>query len=74
MPAPDEISVLDGYLAMFEFLGAYWERGGRASHELAIILGGMALTSDGISMDPAMLADWRTAVSKVTGQGTPAQP
>jgi len=70
MASPGGISVLDGYRAMNEFLDAYWERGGRTSDELAMILGAMALSSDGMSMDPAMLSDWRAAVSKVAGEGS----
>ena len=39
------------YLAMFEFLRAYYERG--PSEEVAMILGSMQLSPDGSPMDLA---------------------
>src|SRR5882724_4741777 len=35
------ISLLDGYEAMRAFLSAYWNRGGRQSHDIGMILGGL---------------------------------
>jgi len=45
---------------------AYLSRG--ASDEIAIILGSMALLSDGVSADPAMLNDFEESVREVLRQ------
>lgn len=66
----DQLSVSDGYRAMFRFLEAEYDRTG--SDELGALLGGMALDEDGQSMDPAAWADWLAAVGVVTGRGDPS--
>ena len=66
-----ELSIRESYLCMAHFLGSYWERGGRSSDELAALLGGLPLTPDGISADPAMISDRLDAVAAVTGKGPP---
>ncbi|HEY0599310.1 hypothetical protein [Brevundimonas sp.] len=64
-----ELSIREAYQCMFRFLDSYWERGGKSDDQIAMLLGGMALSSDGITMDPAMMSDWLEAVRAVTGKG-----
>jgi hypothetical protein len=66
-----ELSIRESYLCMLHFLESYWERGGRRSNDLALLLGGLPLTPDGISADPAMMGDWLDTVAAVTGKGPP---
>jgi hypothetical protein len=55
--------------AMRLFLKAYWERGGRASDELAVLLGGLErLQSNGMPLDPALWSDWIEAVGKASSK------
>ncbi|HZW16556.1 MAG TPA: hypothetical protein VFF66_09915 [Brevundimonas sp.] len=68
-----ELSIREAYECMFQFLDAYWERGGKADDQIAILLGGMNLSADGVTMDPAMMSDWLASVRAVTGKG-PARP
>ena len=65
----EELSIREAYECMQHFLESYWERGGRSDDQIAILLGGMPLQRDGISSDPAMMADWLDAVRAVTGKG-----
>ncbi|WP_161638402.1 hypothetical protein [uncultured Brevundimonas sp.] len=64
-----ELSIRESYLCMAHFLETYWDRGGRSSEELAGLLGGLPLSPDGVSADPAMMGDWLDAVAAVTGKG-----
>ena len=64
---PRTLDERDAFDAMFVFLEAYWERGGRTSDDLAVLLGSLNLAGDGMPMDPAQWSDWRAAVDKVTG-------
>lgn len=52
------------YAAMLEFLDAYWERGGRRSDDLAILLGCMTIDG-GAPRDLALWSDWLSAIDKV---------
>ena len=64
----ENISVTQGYRAMFKFLEAYWERGGRTDDGIASLLGSMNF-SEGEStvrpLDPAQWQDWLDAVKAV---------
>ena len=51
------------YLAMFEFLKRYYERG--KSDEIGALLGGLSLLEDGTPADSAYLADWEDSVAAV---------
>lgn len=53
------------YQAMIAFLEAYWNRGGRADDQIAILLGGM-IGGQGNTADPAMWGDWITAIEATT--------
>ena len=46
-----------GFEAMKLFLEAYWDRGGRTSNDVAVLLGSL-------DVDPAQRSDWTTAVSR----------
>lgn len=54
----------EAYDAMFQFLEAYFERGGRQSDDLAILLGSALMNSDGVPMDPGFWQDWLDAIAK----------
>jgi hypothetical protein len=65
-PRPlDELAAFD---AMREFLEAYWERGGKASDDIAVLLGSLNrdVWANHMPLDRAMWEDWREAVSAVT--------
>jgi len=64
-----ELSIRESYLCMAHFLKMYWDRGGRSSEDLAVLLGGLPLSPDGMTADPAMMGDWLDAVAAVTGKG-----
>jgi hypothetical protein len=56
------LTIEQGFGAMFEFLERYWKRG--KSDEIAMLLGSMAIQSDGRPADPALWADWLTSCEK----------
>ena len=49
-----------GFKAMKLFLEAYWERGGKASDDLAVLLGSLEI-------DPAQRSDWADALHRARG-------
>lgn len=55
------------YLAMFDFLEAYWERNGRPA-EIGALLGSMMLLEDGVPADSAVWSDWLDAIAKSSEQ------
>ena len=63
MSAKRKISPETAYKAMFEFLLKYNSRG--ETDEIRILLGGLSLLQDGISADPALLADWNDAIDVI---------
>jgi hypothetical protein len=56
---PKLIDEDSAYQAMGLFLEAYWQRGDRASDDLAVLLGSLRI-------DPAMRSDWQEAIGKAT--------
>lgn len=54
-----------GFAALQLFLEAYWERGGRRSDDIAVLLGGLAL-------DPAQRADWAAACAEACKRSSAA--
>jgi hypothetical protein len=63
--AQDSTSILDesaAFAAMRIFLEAYWERGGRSSEDIAILLGSL-------DIDPAQRSDWTDAVERSRNLG-----
>jgi len=61
------ISVSGAYRAMFEFVYAYWKRGGEQD-EVGSMLGDIQFGKAGPTetADPAQWSDWLAAVEKVT--------
>jgi hypothetical protein len=63
------LTPLEAYDAMFAFLDAYWQRGGRSSDDIAAMLGTMNRTtffSDRRqTADPAQWDDWVAAIEAV---------
>ena len=61
------ISVTDAYRAMYEFVSAYWMRGGKEG-EVGSMLGDIQFGKAGPTetADPAQWSDWLVAVEKVT--------
>ncbi|QGZ94000.1 hypothetical protein [Terricaulis silvestris] len=65
----DSLSKEEAYEAMFRFLEAYWERGGKTSDDIAILLGSMSLLRRGRPLDMALWSDWLEAIDKGVGEG-----
>lgn len=57
------LTTRQAYLAMFEFLRQYYERG--PSNEIGALLGGLSVLPDGQPADPAYGVDWDAAVMAV---------
>jgi hypothetical protein len=55
-----QLSRNQAYLAMFAFLEAHWKRSG--SDDIAALLGSMSQLAGGVPADPAISADWESAV------------
>ncbi len=60
-----QLTEQQAYLAMFAFLVAEYELA--KSDEIGGLLGSMSLLSDGTPADPAVLQQWRDAVSLALG-------
>jgi hypothetical protein len=61
-PKPsDTITVIEGFDAMRVFLATVWQRQGKASKDIALILGG-SRWADGSPADLAIWQDWLMAV------------
>jgi hypothetical protein len=60
------ISIVDAFDAMRHFLEAYWNRGGRESDDIAVLLGSLNRDegSETPPLDPAMWDDWLAAVAR----------
>lgn len=61
----DDLSIAAAYRAMLQFLEDYYDRTG--SDEIGGLLGGLQLDDDGHPMDPAVWADWLSAVGSARG-------
>jgi hypothetical protein len=61
----EKISVKDAYFAAFNFLTAYWERGGQPNDSVWRLLSWMQpVGSSGHPVDPAMWHDWIEAMKQ----------
>ena len=73
------ISVHDAYLALYYFINAYWERGGRRDGNVTLLAHavGPLERSEGTGAvetnDPAMWRDWLAAVETARSQGYPEE-
>jgi hypothetical protein len=64
---PRSLDELKAFDAMVAFLEAYWERGDKASDDLAVLLSSLSrdIWANSMPGDPAAWHDWREAVNKV---------
>ena len=60
------LTPIEAYRVMLAFLEGYYDR--TQSDDVATLLGELALTSDGRSMDPAAVDDWMNAVKELKGK------
>ena len=69
---PRTLNELEAFDTMRFFLEAYWERGGKQSEDLAVLLGNLSREewANGMPMDPAQWPDFREAVDHVLGDPT----
>lgn len=68
MDTTPQLSAADAYKCMFEFVDAYWRRGGKSEESIARMLSSMQFSDDlghVETIDSAMWADWMDAVNKV---------
>ena len=65
--APRTLNELEAFDAMRLFLEAYWERGGKQSDDIAVLLTNLDrdVWANGMPMDRAQWHDFRDAVSRV---------
>jgi hypothetical protein len=73
----DQISVRDAYIAMYHFVDAYWERGGRRDGSVTLLRHALGPTVDPHDEtalqtgDPASWSDWLAAVRTADIKGLP---
>src|ERR1700677_1081853 len=76
----DEISVTTAYIAMYQFIDAYWERGRQAGGDVGLLRSDMApfvvpkRPGSIWTSDPAFWNDWLKAVAKAREIGPLANP
>lgn len=65
---PRTLNEMEAFDAMCAFLAAYWERGGRASDDLAVLLGSLSrsISVNGMPADAALWTDWLDAVGSLS--------
>ncbi len=69
---PRSIDELAAFDAMLAFLAAYWERGGKQSDDIAVLLDSLSRDSwdNGMPLDQSLWDDWRAAVDEVISKGS----
>jgi len=68
MDEKSTISIGEAYKAMFEFVDAYWRRGGQTDDQIASMLGSMQYgdkNGPSRTIDPSQWSDWLDAIKKV---------
>ena len=70
-PLETSLDPLEAFDAMRIFLERYWERGGKASNDLAVLLGSIGPWENGAPMDIAQWDDWRFAVAQAKQRSSP---
>jgi hypothetical protein len=74
------ISVKDAYIAMFQFVDAYWVRGQKRDGSVTLLRHAIepSIDADGDAgfgtNDPAMWSDWLDAVRKAKDEGVSLNP
>jgi hypothetical protein len=75
----ETITSRDAYLAMYYFVRAYWERGGKLDGNVTLLLNALGPTQNphqerGIwTNDPAFWDDWLAAVERAQREGLPPE-
>jgi hypothetical protein len=75
--ADETITIRDAYLAMYYFVTAYWERGGRRDGSVTLLRHAIGPSRDPDhpdipeTADPAFWDDWLAAVALARAQGFP---
>ena len=73
------LSLREAYIAMYYFVRAYWERGGKVDSSVTLLLSdlGPSTSSEDLDIvdtsDPAFWSDWLTAVRRALVEGFPKQ-
>ncbi len=71
------LGVKDAYLAMYYFVRAYWERGGRRDGSVTQLCNDIGPLADPdnaggmMTTDPAFWGDWLSAVERARQEGIP---
>jgi hypothetical protein len=65
----DMITVVEGYDAMRIFLETVWQRHGKPTGEIELLIGGLKW-ADGTPVHPALWEDWLAAVRVVCSRRT----
>lgn len=77
MATDETIAIRDAYLAMYYFVTAYWERGGRRDGSVTLLRHAIGPSRDPNqpdilqTADPASWDDWLAAVVLARSQGIP---
>ena len=72
-----QLSLRDAYLAMYYFVRAYWERGGRREGSVTLLVNDLGPSEDAsnadvvMTQDPAFWDDWIQAVERARTEGFP---
>jgi len=63
------LNELEAYNAMVWFLNSYWERRGKLSDDIAILMSDLSreIWSNQMPGDPASWRDWQKAVTNIQG-------
>ena len=71
-----KLSLVEAYLAMYYFISAYWEQGGRIDESLGILLNDVTpekVVDDELeTLDPGSWSAWLDAVQAALEKGLPA--
>ncbi len=73
------LTLRDAYVAMYYFVRAYWERGGRQDGSVTLFLNALGPTEDPEhhdvvqTTDPAFWEDWLAAVGRAMSNGLPKE-
>jgi hypothetical protein len=77
---PATLSLKDGYVAMYYFVRAYWERGQRRDGSVTLLLNALGPAPDPedpesvTTNDPAFWDDWLAAVKRAQAEEFPIGP
>jgi hypothetical protein len=75
----ERLTAKDAYLAMYYFVQAYWNRGGRRDGSVTLLLSALGPSADPQNPeamqtnDPAFWDDWLSAVKEARREGVPPE-